>query len=225
MPRRLLPVAALLVSLLRPAAACAQQEQPTPPPDEPKRIFGIIPNYRTSPTLRDYEPLPSSEKFKVAVDDSFDRGTFVLAALFAADAQLTAANPSFGGGLPAYARYYAASFADWTIGDFMTEAVYPTLLRQDPRYFRIGSGSSWARLRYAMGQIVKTHGDSGATQFNASEIVGNATAVAIANLYYRDGRTFSANAWKLGTQLGVDMAANIVKEFGPDLARAVTRRK
>lgn len=222
MIRRLLPLA-VLASLLRPTAARAQQAPD--PDDQPKRIFGIIPNYRTSPTLKDYQPLSPSEKFKVAVDDSFDRGTFVLAALFAGDAQLTAANPSYGHGFSAYGRYYVASFADWTIGDFMTEAVYPTLLRQDPRYFRQGTGSGWARLRYAMGQIVKTHGDSGATQFNASEIVGNATAVGLSNLYYRDGRSASANAWKLGSQIGVDMAANIVKEFAPDIGRAFTRRK
>lgn len=222
MIRRLLPLA-VLASLLRPATARAQQAPD--PDDQPKRIFGVIPNYRTSPTLKDYQPLSPSQKFKVAVDDSFDRGTFVLAALFAGDAQLTDANPSYGHGLPAYGRYYVASAADWVVGDFMTEAIYPTLLRQDPRYFRLGTGGGWARLRYAMGQIVKTHGDSGATQFNASEIVGNATAVGLSNLYYRDGRTVGANAWKLGTQIGVDMAANIVKEFAPDIGRAVTRRK
>jgi hypothetical protein len=210
---------AVLVSLLRSAPVCAQQ--PAVDDELPKRIFGIIPNYRTSPTLQDYRPLSVSAKFKVAADDSFDRGMFVLAALFAGEGQLTSANPSFGHGFSAYGRYYVASFADWTIGDFMTEAIYPTVLRQDPRYFRLGAGSGWKRLRYAIGQIIITHGDSGATQVNASELLGNATAVGLSNWYYRDNRTLSANVSKFGLQLGVDMAANIVKEFGPDLARVV----
>jgi hypothetical protein len=214
-------LAIAVVALVRPPAARAQQ-----PPDEddpPRRIFGIIPNYRTSPTLEDYQPLPAPAKFKIAVDDSLDRGTFVLAALFAGEGQLTAADRAFGHGVAAYGRYYAASFADWTIGDFMTEGIYPAALRQDPRYFRLGTGSRWKRLRYAVGQIVLTHGDSGSTQFNASELLGNASAVALSNAYYPDTRTWSANASKLGLQLGVDMAANIVKEFGPDLSRRFAR--
>jgi hypothetical protein len=198
--------------------------QDAAPPDQPdKRIFGIIPNYRTSPTLKDYQPLTPKEKFKVAAADSFDRGTFLLAAAFAANAQLTDSTPSFGHGPKAYARYYAASTADLMIGNFMTEAIFPTTLRQDPRYFRLGTGTGWTRLRYAAGQIVLTHSDSGKMQFNFSEIVGNSTAVAISNTYYPDNRTVSNNLLKLGVQIGVDMAANILKEFSPDLERLLSR--
>ena len=191
-------------------------QQPSPDDGQQKRIFGIIPNYRTSPTLDDYQPLSPAQKFKVASDDSLDRGTFVLAALFAANGQLTTAAPSFGHGVSAYARYYAGSFTDLVVGNFMTEAIYPTMLRQDPRYFRRGTGTAWSRLRYAMGQIVLTHGDSGGTQFNVSEFVGNATAVGISNAYYPDSRNLSTNVSKLAVQIAVDMAANVVKEFAPD---------
>jgi hypothetical protein len=191
--------------------------------EEHKRIFGIIPNYRTSPTLKDYRPLTPKQKFTTASQDAFDRGTFALAALFAADAQLTKGSPSFGQGVPAYARYFAASTADFIDGDFMTEAIYPTILRQDPRYFRRGTGSGWSRLGYAVGQIFWTHTDAGGAQFNFSEVAGNATAVAIGNAYYPDNRTLSGNISKLGLQLGVDMIANILKEFSPDLDRKFTR--
>ena len=109
------------------------------------------------------------------------------------------------------------------IGDFMTEAIFPTALRQDPRYFRLGTGSGWTRLRYAVGQIVLTHTDSGKTQLNFSEIVGNTTAVAISNAYYPDNRNVSNNLLKLGVQIGVDMAGNILKEFSPDLERLLSR--
>jgi len=36
-------------------------------------------------------------------------------------------------------------------------------------------------------------------------------------LYYVDNRTAADAASKFGVQLGVDMAANILKEFWPDL--------
>jgi hypothetical protein len=194
------------------------------PQVESKRIFGIVPNFRTSPSLKDYEPLPISGKFKIAAQDAFDRGTIALAALFAGESQLTNATPSFGQGVAGYARYFGTSYADYVIGDYMTEAIYPTLLHQDPRYFRRGTGTGWARLRYAMAQIFWTHKDSGGTQFNYSEVIGNSTAVAISQAYYPDNRTASDAVSKLGTQLGVDMASNILKEFWPDVSKKLARK-
>jgi hypothetical protein len=74
-----------------------------------------------------------------------------------------------------------------------------------------------------MGQIFWTHTDSGGTQFNFSEIVGNSTAVAISSAYYPDGRDVSSAVSKLGSQIGIDMAGNILKEFWPDLRRKFSR--
>ena len=202
-----------------------QQTPPATGQTQPQntRIFGIIPNYRTFPTLTNYKPLAPKEKFKIAFDDAFDRGTFVLAAAFAGEAQLSKSDRSFGEGIEGYSHYFVTGYADLAIGDFMTEGIYPTLLHQDPRYFRRGDGSGWARLAYAMGQIFWTHKDSGGTQFNFSEIVGNSTAVAISTAYYPEGRDWGSAASKLGMQIGVDMAGNILKEFWPDLRRKFSR--
>jgi hypothetical protein len=70
-----------------------------------------------------------------------------------------------------------------------------------------------------MGQIFWTHRDSGGSQFNYSEIVGNSTAVAISQSYYANNRAAADATAKLGMQLGVDMTANILKEFWPEIRR------
>jgi hypothetical protein len=127
------------------------QNEINKPLRESKRILGIVPNYRTSPSLQNYEPLTPGEKFKLATEDSFDRGTIALAALSGGEGQLTNANRSFGQGAPGFGRYFGAAYGDFVIGDYMTEAVFPTLLHQDPRYFRRGTGSGWSRLGYAIG--------------------------------------------------------------------------
>jgi hypothetical protein len=195
------------------------------PQPEAKRIFWIIPNFRTSPVLTPYKPIGVREKFHIATLDSFDRGTFALGALFGAEAQLTKANPSFGDGVPAYAHYFATAYSDYAIGDYMTEAIFPVMLHQDPRYFRRGTGGLWSRLGYAAGQIFWTHGDSGHGQFNLSEIAGNSAAVAISMAYYPDNRTALDGVSKLGSQLGVDMTSNILKEFWPDLERRFSHKR
>ncbi len=198
---------------------------PRPLPLDRNRVLGIIPNNRTWPSLKNYEPLSAKEKFEIARQDSFDRGTVVLAAAFAADAQLTNANPSFGQGVKGYARYFGASYGDFVIGNYMSEAIYPTLLHQDPRYFRRGIGSKRSRLAYSVGQTFWTHTDSDRTQFNYSEILGNSTAVAISEAYYPDHRNAGNAAAKLSMQIGVDMASNVLKEFWPDVSRRFSRKE
>jgi hypothetical protein len=199
----------------------AKSNQPDP---EPKRILGIIPNYRTFPSLTNYEPLRVKEKFTIARQDSFDRGTVILAALFAGEGQLTNANRSFGQGAAGYGRYFGTSYADFVIGNYMTEAIFPSMLHQDPRYFRRGTGGVWSRLGYAIGQTFWTHSDSGRMQFNYSEVLGNSTAVAISTAYYRNNRDAGDAVTKLGTQICVDMAANVLKEFSSDLNRKFFRK-
>jgi hypothetical protein len=187
--------------------------------------LGIIPNYRTDSAQGQYEPLTAREKFKIATDDSFDRGTFALAGLFAVQDQLTNANPSFGQGSEGYAHRFVTSYSDWVIGDYMTEAIFPAALHLDPRYFRHGEGGAWKRLGSAVGQIFWTRKDSGGHTFNFAEFGGNAVAAAIGNAYYPDHRTASDTVSRLGMQVGLDITGNILKEFWPDLQRAFHRHK
>jgi hypothetical protein len=201
--------------------APAKTPATTPPP---KRILGIVPNYRTSPSLEEYKPITTKEKFKIATEDSFDPGTAVLAALFGGEAGLTKSTPSFGQGPSGYTRYFAASLADFTTGNYMTEAIYPSVLHQDPRYFRRGEGSVWSRMGSAASQILWTRTDTGRRQFNLSETLGNATTVAISNAYYPDNRNASGAATKFRIQIGVDLGANILKEFSPDLTALFSRK-
>jgi hypothetical protein len=211
--------------LLATGLAAAEDPSNDQPEDkESKRILWIIPNYRTAPSIDDFQPLTAREKFKIASQDSFDRGTFALAGLFAGEAQLSNSNRSFGQGAAGYGRYFGTAYGDLLIGNYMSEGVFPTILHQDPRYFRRGTGAGWSRLGYAMGQTFFAHGDSGRVQFNYSEIAGNSVAVAISNTYYSDNRTAGEAVSKLGMQLGVDMAANVLKEFWPDLQRKFRRK-
>jgi hypothetical protein len=196
------------------AAPCGEN-----PESESKRLFGIVPNYRTSPCLANYKPLTAKQKFTIAAQDSFDRGTVILAAAFAGFGQLRNANPSFGQGASGYASYFGTSYADFVIGNFMTEGIFPSVLHQDPRYFRKGKGTGWSRVRYAVGQIFWTHNDSGTMGFNYSEVIGNSTAVAISNAYYPDNRDATDASLKLVQQLGVDAASNVLKEFWPEISR------
>ena len=64
-----------------------------------------------------------------------------------------------------------------------------------------------------------TRTDAGNQRFNFSEVLGNATGVAISNSYYPDNRNVGDNVLKLGEQIGIDAASQVLKEFWPDLKR------
>ncbi len=198
--------------------------QALPPPAVSKRILGIIPNYRTAPSLAQYHPLTAQGKFKIATQDSFDPGVFIITGMISGEAQLAHSIPSFGQESSGFLRYYGTTYGNLAIGNYMREGIYPTLLHQDPRYFRRGAGSGLSRVAYAVSQVFVARSDSGRSQFNFSEVLGSATAAAVSIAYYPGRRTAGNAASKMGIQLGIGAAGNILKEFWPDLDRMFRRK-
>jgi hypothetical protein len=194
------------------------------PEPQPHRILGIFPNHNTYPCLFPYAPISVKEKFKIANEDALDPGAIVLAGLTGGAAQLFNSNRPFGQEASGYTRYFAAAYANHVIGDYLTEGVYPSLLHQDPRYFRKGSGSKGSRVRYAVSRVFRTQNDAGDTAFNYSRVLGSASMVAISSLYYANHRNAEASSVGYGVQLGDAMAANLLREFWPDLLRKFSKK-
>ena len=195
----------------------APQVAAEPPPD--KRVFGVLPNYRTTNSSDKYVPLTTKQKFYIGFKDSTDYPVYLLSAGFAGLYQLTDSHPSFGQGMEGYAKRFGTSIADLTIGNMMTESILPTVLHEDPRYFRRGTGSTMSRIGYAATRIFVTHTDSGGTRFNYSEVVGNSIAAAAGNAYYPQERHLSDNFQRLYVALATDSISQILKEFWPDVKR------
>ena len=194
-------------------------DQRVKPPKTHDRIFGVIPNYRTVEDEK-LEPtrISSGEKFKLGLQDSFDYFAYPAAGVFAGIDMAQNQTKSFGQGASGFAKYYGTAFADQTIGNMMSESVFPSILKQDPRYFPMAKGGFWKRTNYAISREWITRNDSGRNGFNYSELGGNAAAVAISNVYYpAENRTASNNAYKYAQQIGLDAFFNILKEFWPDM--------
>ncbi len=204
------------------SAVEAKPAQAQEPPD--KRVFGVLPNYRTVNETGTYTPITVKQKFIIASKDSFDYPLVLLAGAFAGLGQLADQNESFGQGTAGFARRLGTAYGDQAIGNMMTEAIFPSFLHEDPRYFRRVEGPKWSRTYYALTRIFVTRTDSGRRRFNFSEVLGNATGVAVSNLYYPAGRTANNNIAKLGEQLGTDAISQVLKEFWPDIKRKLFQR-
>jgi len=212
-----------LAALTAVALTLSAQEN-TQPGNEDKRILWIFTNHRTTDDSAALPKLTPRDKLAIAWGDATDRAIFFQTAVISGIGQATNGNPSFGQGIEGYAKRFGTTYADFAIENMMTEGVFPTLLHQDPRYFRRREGTGRSRLSYAIGRLFITRTDSGKTQFNYSEVVGGATFLAISNAYYPDGRSVGNNMGRYAVQLSFDAASNVLKEFWPDLKRKLPRR-
>ena len=189
------------------------------------RIFGIMPNKLTVEGAKKIAPISAGEKFKLVAESAFDPYEFGIVGFLAGIGQATNDTPSWGQGLRGYGIRYGTDFADQAIGNFMVGAVFPTVLHQDPRYFQSGKGGFWRRAGYAASRVVITRGNSGAREFNISEIAGSGVAGVISNTYHPSSdRTVSETGQTWATQIGVDAIGFELKEFWPDIRRKLFKR-
>lgn len=227
--------ARLIVPFLLAGIAVAAQEQPAPSvetnvsaasaasapartgPD--RHIFGVLPNYRTAPDAGDIQPLTWRQKFNIARHDSFDPPGYAIAAWYTAIYHLENTNPEFGQGIKGYAHRYATTYADQMVGNMMTEGLMPSLLREDPRYYRRAYGSIPLRSAYAVSRLFVTRTDAKTLRFNFSELSGNAISAGIAGAYYPSERKPGDMVRRLATQFMSDGISNGLKEFWPDIKR------
>jgi hypothetical protein len=214
------------------AASQAKVDSPQPKPEvsedadrHGKRILWIIPNFKAVNADVKLPPLSVKEKFWLATQDSVDYSAFIYVGMFAGIAMASKSEPSFGQGASGYGIYYAHTYADNFIENFMVEAMVPSVTKQDPRYYTLGRGGFFKRSGYALSRLVVTRTDSGGRTFNVSEIVGAGAASGISNAYYPPGNTWVKTYQRWGSQIAQDGLSYFVKEFWPDVDRAVFHNK
>jgi hypothetical protein len=190
-------------------------------------MFDLIPNFLTLENAGKVPPLTTGGKFKTVARGAFDWGEFVWAAGVSGLGQLENSEPEYHQGLEGYGKRYATNFADGAIENFVTSAILPSILKQDPRFYQSSQGSFLHRLGYAASRILITRGDSGSTQFNFSEVFGSAMAAGISTYSYHPHaeRTVANTASVWGTQVGYDTLSFVFKEFWPDIRKNVFHQK
>jgi|SRR5579862_460154 len=188
--------------------------------DNTTHIFGVLPNYSSVGHGQNVAPLTTKATFAMTAQGAFDKIVFPFTAFTAAVAQWEDQEKTWGQGWSGYGKRYGTSFVDNTMATFMTTAILPTILRQDPRYFVHGEGGVWHRTGYALSRTFITLGRSGHTQFNFSDIFGNGLAAEIMNGYHPiEDRNVPATLNRWGMQILWDGVTNVLKEFWPDIHR------
>ena len=181
---------------------------------EKQRALGFIPNFYVT-YVPNAAPLAPKQKFELAWKSMVDPVTFGITGAVAGIEQATNQYSGFGQGMQGYAKRFGAAYADMATGTLIGGAILPSLLKQDPRYFYRGTGSTKSRILYAVANSVICKGDNGKWQANYSGILGGLAAGGISNLYYpaqdRNGVGLTFENALIG--IGATAAANVLQEF------------
>jgi hypothetical protein len=206
----------------------AAQSTPAAPLEgkQTKRILGIVPNFRSVSANTKLPPMSVKDKFLGATEDSFDYSSFIFAGLLAGVSMAENSYPEFHQGAAGYGRYYWHTFADQTGENYMVEFILPAALHQDPRYYTLGHGGILKRTLYSFSRIAITRQDDGSSMFNFSEVVGAGAASGISSLYYPGReRDWTKVGQRWATNVGLDGATFVFKEFWPDINNKIFHQK
>jgi hypothetical protein len=181
---------------------------------EKQRALGFIPNFFVS-YVPDAAPLAPKQKFELAWKSTIDPFTFVGVAALSGVQQATNQFEGFGQGAQGYAKRFGAAYANVLSGTYIGSAILPSLLKQDPRYFYKGTGSTRSRILYALASTVICKGDNKRWQPNYSGIVGSFATGGISYLYYpasdRDATGLVLHNSLI--RIGESALANVLQEF------------
>jgi hypothetical protein len=218
------------------SGANSSDQKPTGPPsnptgaqdDNPKRILGFIPNFQTkNDDPANQQPLTVKQKYILALHQSVDFSAHIGNAFQAALQQASNTQPHYGEGWGPYAERFGAAEGDQATSSFFIFGFLPSILHDDPRYFRKGpSYSFWKRLTYSATRTVITRKDSGEPAFNIPQVAGQLFQQSISTIYYPpEDRTAGRVFENWATTLAYNSAYNVVKEFYPDFLHLISHRR
>jgi hypothetical protein len=211
----------------QPNAATSQREKADEQikEQEKQRVLGIVPAFNIS-YRSDAVSLTAGQKIKLAFRSSTDPVTFAAAFVVAGYHEALDQDTGFGWGTEGYFKRSGAAYLDAFDGTMIGNGILPSILHQDPRYFRLGHGTTSHRMLYALAtNVMCKHDNTHKWEPNYSNVGGNIIAGAISNLYYPSsnagiGQTFS-NGFIVTAEGGF---GSLFQEFWPDISRKFLHR-
>jgi hypothetical protein len=190
-----------------------------------QRVFGVMATFNTT-TNRDALPLSTGQKYELFFKSATDPWPFLLTAFGAGLDQAENSFPEYGQGVEGYAKRWGAAYTDYFTGNLLGNAVLASLLREDPRYFQKGTGSTTSRALWAAGSTVWCKRDNGTWGPNYANVVGNLMGAAVSNLYYPESdRTVGGTLGRGFTVTAEAIIGSEVIEFWPDIVRHHRRKQ
>ncbi len=172
-------------------------------------------------------PQTVSDKFVGSIKESVSPFSLAGAVISAGYSHLTNGSPNYGTNSPAFAQRLGASVARGASQNIFAEGVMASILREDPRYYQLGSTHTIVqRAVYAGTRPLITRTDSGRKIPNFALLSGYLGAAALTEVYYPEpNKGFSQVMQTYGSSVGGAALGYVVTEFLPGVLQAVHLKK
>jgi hypothetical protein len=187
---------------------------------EHQRNIGFLPAFNVS-YRSDAVSLTAGQKMRLAFRSVTDPVAFGTAFLVAGYHEGMHDDVGFPWGIKGYGERSGAAYLDAFDGGMIGNGILPSILHQDPRYFRLGHGATSHRLLYALATTaICKHDNTGKWEPNYSNVSGNIISGAISNLYYPPSNSGVGQAFTNGMIVTAEGGfGSIFQEFWPDVSR------
>jgi hypothetical protein len=193
---------------------------------QPQRILGFMPNFRTVSAGSKPHPPGWDYNFKVATHQALDYSSFIFLGLTSLSAKALDEHPSLGKGPGGLWAYTWRGFLDKTDGTYLSAWLLPSLLHEDTRFYPLGHGHSIpVRALYVISRqgVGRTYG--GRDIPNVAGLGGKVLTQYISRFYYPTGASdFGVLAEKFGYSVMRDVIFTSIREFYPDIAAHYIRK-
>lgn len=193
---------------------------------QPKRILGFMPNFRTVSGGSKPPPPGWKYNFVVATHQATDYSTFIFLGLTSITAEGMNMHPSLGKGIDGFYAYTWRGFLDKTDGTYFSAWLLPSLLHEDTRYYALGNEhrvSTRALYIISRQAVARTYG--GRQTPNIAGLGGKVLTQVVSRYYYPPSATsFTVLASKFGYSVMRDVMFSSIREFYPDIAAHYIRK-
>lgn len=193
---------------------------------QPKRILGFMPNFRSVSGGSKPHPPGWKYNFTVATHQATDYSSFVFLGMTSLTAEGMDVHPSLGKGVSGFYAYTWRGFLDKSDNTYLSAWLLPSLLHEDTRYYALGTGHSIPmRALYVISRqgVARTYG--GRETPNIAGLGAKVLTQVVSRAYYpKSATSFAVLASKFGYSVMRDIAITAIREFYPDVAAHYIRK-
>ena len=218
----------IFLVLVRAPFAIAQTQDPPIAQDQSgavRRTVDNLLNYLNmagTETASDFRPLTQQERTQLYLKTMANPFGYAKAGFSAGIDQWKDKPEEWEQGMSGYGKRFANIVGQYTIQRTVTFGL-DSVLHEDNRYFNSGKTGIWPRTGYAVASGILARHPDGSRHISVSQIGGVAAGAFLSRLWQPPSQGSAGDgAVSFGITMASNMGFSIVKEFLPDIMRAIT---
>jgi hypothetical protein len=186
-------------------------------------IFNYL-NMAGTTKASDFRPLTQRERTQIYLKTMVNPLGFLAAGFSAGIDQWNDKPTEWEQGASGYGKRFANILGQYSIRRTATFGL-SSALHEDNRYFNSGKTSFWSRTGYAVASGMLARRDDGSRHLSISQLGGTAAGAFLSRPWLPPSQHSAGDAAiSFGITMGVNIGSGALKEFLPDLARAITKK-